>query len=188
MIRITAGFGRRPRIMVWLMAVALAGFTCPRSGLAQRLPQVGSELSPAEVQQLFDAFVLVQAQEALSLTDAQFGPFVSRLKHLQDVRRRTQQQEQRLLRTLQQLSSRASTSDEALDTRLQELDVQRTQAAGAVRNAHAAVEAILSTRQRVRFLAFERRMEQRQMELLMRARNARGGQTQPRRQRPNPAR
>ena len=61
-------------------------------GLAQRLPQVGPDLSPAEVQQLFDAFVLVLAQEALSLTDAQFGPFVTRLKQLQTTRRQTQQQ------------------------------------------------------------------------------------------------
>lgn len=32
-------------------------------GLAQRLPQVGPDLSPAKVQQLFDAFVLVQARK-----------------------------------------------------------------------------------------------------------------------------
>lgn len=187
MTRFLSAAAGQPRMAVLVMAVAI-GFLCARPGLAQRLPQVGPELSPAEVQQLFDAFVLVQAQEALSLTDAQFGPFVSALKHLQDVRRRTQQQEQRLLRMLQQLASRAGTSDEVLEARLQELDLQRTQAAGAVRNAHAAVEAVLSTRQRVRFLAFERRMEQRQMELLMRARNARGGQTPPRRQRQNPTR
>lgn len=157
-------------------------------GLAQRLPQVGPDLSPAEVQQLFDAFVLVQAQEALSLTDEQFGPFVTRLKQLQSTRRRTQQQEQRLLRTLQQLASRASTSDDALEASLRELDEQRAHAATAVRNAHATVTAVLNMRQRVRFQTFERRMEQRQMELLMRARNARGRQNQPRRQRPNPTR
>lgn len=158
------------------------------SGQAQRLPQVGPDLSPAEVQQLFDAFVLVQAQEALSLTDAQFGPFVTRLKQLQATRRRTQQQEQRLLRTLQQLASRPGTSDADLEARLQELDEQRTRAATAVRNAHGAVAEVLNIRQRVRFQTFERRMEQRQMELLMRARNARSRQSQPRRQRPNQTR
>ena len=157
-------------------------------GLAQRLPQVGPDLSPAEVQQLFDAFVLVQAQEALSLTDAQFGPFVTRLKQLQTTRRQTQQQEQRLLRALQQLASRGDTSDGDLETRLQELDEQWTHAAAAVRNAHAAVADVLNVRQRVRLPIFERRMERRQMELLMRARIARGRQTQPRRQRPNQTR
>ncbi len=170
------------------VVVAVTILLASGNARAQQEPAVGPDLSPAEVQQLFDAFVLVQAQEALSLTDAQFGPFVTRLKQLQDVRRRTQQQDQRLLRTLQQLSSRAGTSDRDLEARLQELEDQRTQAAAAVRNARAAVEAVLDTRQRVRFLMFERRMEQRQMELLMRARNARGGQTQPRRQRPNQTR
>lgn len=127
-------------------------------------------------------------QEALSLTDAQFGPFVTRLKQLQATRRQTQQQEQRLLRTLQQLASRGDTSDDDLEARLQELDEQRTHAAAAVRNAQAAVAGVLDVRQRVRLETFERRMERRQMELLMRARNARGRQTQPRRQRPNQTR
>ena len=114
----------------------------------------------------------MQAQEALSLTDAQFGPFVTRLKQLQATRRQTQQQEQRLLRTLQQLASRGDTSDEDLEARLQELDEQRTHAAAAVRNAHAAVADVLDVRQRVRLQTFERRMERRQIELLMRARRA----------------
>ena len=162
-----------------VMAVTIGLLLIGGPGLAQRLPQVGPDLSPAEVQELFDAFVLVQAQEALSLTDAQFGPFVTRLKQLQTTRRQTQQQEQRLLRTLKQLASRGGTSDGDLEARLQELDEQRT---------HAAVADALNVRQRVRLQIFERRMERRQMELLMRARNARGRQTQPRRQRPNQTR
>ncbi len=78
-----------------IVVVAVTLLLVGGSAGAQRAPQVGPDLSPAEVQQLFDAFVLVQAQEALSLTDAQFAPFVSSLKRLQEVRRRNQQQEQR---------------------------------------------------------------------------------------------
>jgi len=78
-------------------------------------------------------------QEALSLADAQFGPFIIRLKQLQATRRQTQQQAQRLLRTLQQFASRGDTSAGDLEARLQERDEQRTHAAATVRNAHAAV-------------------------------------------------
>ena len=79
------------RIVVVTVTLLLVG----GNARAQRAPQIGPDLSPAEVQQLFDAFVLVQAQDALSLTDAQSAPFVSSLKRLQDVRRRNQQQEHR---------------------------------------------------------------------------------------------
>jgi hypothetical protein len=178
----------RLRSTAGLVVVAVTLLLVEGSARAQRAPQVGPELSPAEVQQLFDAFVLVQAQDALSLTDAQFAPFVSSLKRLQDVRRRNQQQEQRQLRTLQQMAARTDTSDRELETRLQALDDHRTRAAASVRAAYADVDAVLELRQRIRFRTFELRMERRQMELLMRARNARGGQTQPRRQRPNQTR
>ena len=176
----------RIRSTAGLVVVAVTLLLVEGSARAQRAPQVGPELSPAEVQQLFDAFVLVQAQDALSLTDAQFAPFVSSLKRLQDVRRRNQQQRQ--LRTLQQMAARTDTSDRELETRLQALDDHRTRAAASVRAAYADVDAVLELRQRIRFRTFELRMERRQMELLMRARNARGGQTQPRRQRPNQTR
>ena len=53
------------------------------------------ELSPAEVQRLFDAYALVQAQEALALTDEQYGRFVTAMKTLQETRRRHQQERAR---------------------------------------------------------------------------------------------
>ncbi len=178
----------RLRSMARTVVMAVTLLLVGGSAGAQRAPQIGPDFSPAEIQQLFDAFVLVQAQDALSLTDAQFAPFVSSLKRLQDVRRRNQQQEQRQLRTLEQLATRDDASDRELETRLQALDEHRTRATASVRAAYADVDAVLDVRQRIRFRTFELRMERRQMELLMRARNARGGQTQPRRQRPNQTR
>ena len=149
----------RLRSTAGLVVVAVTLLLVEGSARAQRAPQVGPELSPAEVQQLFDAFVLVQAQDALSLTDAQFAPFVSSLKRLQDVRRRNQ--EQRQLRTLQQMAARTDTSDRELETRLQALDDHRTRAAASVRAAYADVDAVLELRQRIRFRTFELRMERR---------------------------
>ena len=118
-------------IVVVMVTLLLVG----GNARAQRAPQVGLDLSPAEVQQLFDACMLVQAQDALSLTDEQSVPFVSSLKRLQDVRRRNQQQEHRQLRTLDQTAARGNTSDRELETRLQALDDHRTRATASVRTA-----------------------------------------------------
>ena len=41
------------------------------------------------MQRLFDAYVLMQAQERLGISDAQYPQFVQRLKALLDARRRT---------------------------------------------------------------------------------------------------
>ena len=49
---------------------------------------INAATSPAELQRLFDAYVLVQAQDVLQLTDAQLPDFMSRLRALQEVRRR----------------------------------------------------------------------------------------------------
>src|SRR5687768_14050745 len=43
--------------------------------------------SPAELQRMFDAYALVQAQEQLGISDEQYPRFVARFKALQDVRR-----------------------------------------------------------------------------------------------------
>ena len=74
------------------------------------------------------------------------------------------------------MATRDDTSDRELETRLQALDEHRTRAAASVRAAYADVDGVLDVRQRIRFRTFELRMERRQMELLMPARNARGGQ------------
>src|SRR5213079_269857 len=54
-------------------------------------------VSPAEIQRLFDAYVVMQAQQELQLTDDQFPKFLARVKSLQDIRRRGQMQRGRML-------------------------------------------------------------------------------------------
>jgi hypothetical protein len=154
----------------------------------QAAPDLGPDLTPAEVQRLFDAFVLVQAQESLELSDDQFAPFVSKLKRLQELRRRNQQEEQRLLRAVQRLETRQEASDEEIETRLGELDDHHVRAAEAVRAAYADIDSILALRQRVRLRVFEQRMERRKLQLVMRAGQARPAQPTQRRPRANPPR
>jgi hypothetical protein len=141
--------------------------------LAQR-----TDLTPGEIQRLFDAFAIVQAQDMLKLDDKQYAQFVVRLKGLQQVRRRAQQARQLILRDLARdsASQAPSKTDEArIRERLKALDQHDTRAADEVRRAYAAIDEILDIRQRGRFRTFEDQMERRKFELLLRARSNRPG-------------
>ena len=141
-------------------------------------------IGAGEIQKLFEAYTVLQAQEALQLSEAQYGRFVTRLKILQDTRRRHQQARNQMLADLRRLTNpQAGTPDEAQITeRLKAIRDEDERAAGEVRRAYEAVDETLDVRQQARFRLFEERMEQRKLELLIRARqNAR--QAQPRRER-----
>lgn len=138
-------------------------------------------LSPAQVARLLDAYVLVQAQESLKLSDGQYGQFVTRMKTLQDVRRRNQQARQRILQDLGRLSGDASEQapDEGtIRERLKALADHDERAAAELRQAYEALDGVLDLRQRARFRIFEERMERQKFELLMKARQANRAQRQ----------
>ena len=81
------GAGARGRLA--LVAALLLGLVGAGTAAAQtRRVIVGETADPAEVARLFDAYTVMQAQETLGLSDEQFGPFVTRLKALQQTRRR----------------------------------------------------------------------------------------------------
>jgi len=138
-------------------------------------------LNPAQVARLLDAYVLVQAQESLKLTDAQYGQFVTRMKTLQDVRRRNQQARQRILQDLGRLSgdpTQTPPDEGGLRERLKALADHDERAAVELRQAYEALDAVLDVRQRARFRIFEERMERQKFELLMKARQANRAQRQ----------
>lgn len=136
----------------------------------------GRPVGAAELQRLFEAYTVLQAQDALQLSEAQYGRFVTRLKALQDSRRRHQQTRNQILGDLRRLSNpQAPPADEAVLTdRLKALRDEEDLAAADLHRAYDAVDETLDTRQRARFRLFEERMEQQKLELLLRARqNAR---------------
>jgi hypothetical protein len=162
-------------LFCFLLPAALLGGG--RTGFAQATePNVpnapAGRLAPAEVQRLFDAYALVQAQDALKLSDAQYGQFVTRMRALQDRRHRNQQARLRLLRELAQAASGAA-NDGVLRDRLRAFQEQEEMTASDLRGAYAAIDEVLDLRQQARFRLFEERMEQRKFELLMRARQGR---------------
>src|SRR5437667_5054752 len=73
----------------------------PPSG--QVLDQPG--VTPAEIQRMFEAYALVQAQEQLKLSDEKYPQFLVKFKALQDARRRTQQDRNRLLQELRRFAN-----------------------------------------------------------------------------------
>jgi hypothetical protein len=146
-------------------------------------PRSGA-LTPGEVARLLDAYVLVQAQDALKLSEAQYGQFVTKMKGIQETRRRNQQARQRILQDLRRLSAPEAdgkTDDAAIRERLKALGDHDEKALAEMRKAYDALDGVLDVRQQARFRVFEETMERRKFELLMRARQAN-------RQRANPSR
>jgi hypothetical protein len=121
--------------------------------------------------------MVMQAQDALQLSEEQYGRFVTRLKALQDTRRRHQIARNQLMGDLRRLTNpQSGSNDEAMLTeRLRSLRDQDDRAAAEVKKAYEGIDEALDVRQQARFRIFEERMEQQKLDLLTRARqNARG--------------
>ena len=135
-----------------------------------------ARISAPQIQRWFEAFTVLQAQEALRLSESQYGRFVTRLKALQETRRRHQQLRTRTLADIRRLvDPRTGTEDEAqLAELMKTLREADDRAVVELKRAHDALDETLDIRQQARFRLFEDRMEQQKLELLMRARqNAR---------------
>jgi hypothetical protein len=144
----------------------------------------GQVIRPAEVVAMLDAYTLMQAQNALQLSETQYGPFVTRLKRLQDNRRRNTQTRNRLLQELRAMAAPNATADEtAMKEKLRALREHNAQAAAALQRDSEALDEVLDVRQQVRFRLLEERVERQKLDLLMlsrrRASPAAGERRQP---------
>jgi Spy/CpxP family protein refolding chaperone len=168
-----------------VVAVSLAGGPAEAAGQAPPPPGgragAGSAplVTPLELERWFDSYVLLQAQDTLKLTDAQFPRFLSRLRVLQETRRRHLQARRQILNTLGRLL-KATPFDEAQArgqlTALRELD---TKAADDLLKAYESIDEVLNTAQQAKFRVFEEMVERRKIDLLMRARQLANGPGQP---------
>lgn len=140
---------------------------------ATPVPDPTAEMRPAEVQRLFDAYVVMQAQDALSLTEDQYARFLPRLRALHAARRRSQQERTQIINELQRLTNprQPTPADESiLKDRLNALQETESRGAAEMRKAYNAINELLDVRQQARFRVFEEQMERRKLELLLRAR------------------
>lgn len=161
------------RAMRLLPIVMLASAVSAGAGQRGDAP-AGGDMSPAEIQKIFDGYLLVQVQEALGLSEQQFAQVVPRVRALQETRRRHQQERARLLMELQRLTRpnlRGQQSDDALiRERLLKLQDNDTRFAEDLRRAYDALDEVLDVRQQGRFRIFEEQIERKKIELLLRAR------------------
>lgn len=140
------------------------------------LAGLGDDLSPPEIQRLFDAYLVMEAQQALALTDQQYPQFLTRLKALQETRRRNQQQRNQLMAELNRLTNprAAMRADDAMvKERLNAWQELESRNFAELRRAYSALDEVLDVRQQARFRVFEEQIERRKFELLMRARQNR---------------
>lgn len=132
-------------------------------------------LSNGEVVNMLDAYAVVQAQDTLQLNDSQYGPFVTRLRKLQETRRRNQQARNRIIQELRQLAparGNASPDENAIREKLKALREHDDRAAAEMRKAYDALDEVMDVRQQARFRVFEERIERQKLDLLIRARQA----------------
>lgn len=141
---------------------------------AQQAPALADDpgVTPVEIQRMFDAYALVQAQDQLRLNDEQYGRFLGRFKTLQDVRRRALQEHTRLIVELRRLLTQGQPDEAQLKDRMQALQDVETHAISDVKKAYEAIDQTLDVRQQANFRVFEEQMERRKIELITRARQA----------------
>jgi Spy/CpxP family protein refolding chaperone len=147
---------------------ARGGRQAPRAGVGVE----DGSVSPAEIQRMFDAYALMQAQEQLKITEDQFSQFLTRYKALQDVRRRNLQERTRLVNEMRRLLNRGQGDESQLKERLTALQELESRLPAEVKKAYDAIDQVLDLQQQAKFRVFEENMERRKLELVTRARQA----------------
>src|SRR5260370_11595192 len=129
-------------------------------------------ISVGELQRMFDAYALMQAQDQLKISDDQFSQFLTRFKALQDVRRKALGERTRAINELRMMTREPQPDESQLKDRLKWLQELDARAAADTKKAYEAVDQVLDVVQQARFRVFEENMERRQLELISRARHA----------------
>ena len=164
-------------LATFLVLVAVGGGSLsaqavrPRAGGPPAAP-ADQAVSPAEVQKMFDAYALMQAQEQLNIADDQFSAFLTRFKALQDVRRRTLQERARVIMEMRRILNQGQPDETMIRERLKTLQDINARGADEEKKAYDAIDQVLDLRQQARFRVFEEVMERRKLELVARARQA----------------
>ncbi len=126
-----------------------------------------------EVEGMMDAYILSKLQDALELTDEQFGTMVVAQKKLQDTRRDYRQGRMSLLRRMRQTLRRDQAREEELTHLLDELDSLEIEFSQNQRARYAAIDDILEIRQRARYRILEAEIQRRLTQLMRQVRGQR---------------
>jgi hypothetical protein len=147
--------------------------TPPAEKRAGRGAEAPGDVRPGELANALDQYALVQAQRMLQLDDTHYLQFMPRLKSLQATRRRNTIARARLVQNLRRLvgaRAQGEPDDKAILEALTSLREHDERALRELQAAYDAVDEVLTVRQRARFRLFEENIENRKLELLMKAR------------------
>jgi hypothetical protein len=160
--------------------VVVAASTLPAESYAQGRAQgapgqqgARGQLSPRDIQDQFDAYAIVQAQDALKLSDEQFPEFVRRARELHRLRRLVRMARSRLVGSLNQLLRDGSATDARFAAATKALDDHERASLDQIHRAYASIDEILDARQRARFRVLEEQLERKKLDMLFRARQPR---------------
>ena len=171
--------GKRGRFCSLALVLALVLGTAARvagqdAGQPPPLPPGPGEMTPFQLQQLFDAMLVMQAQQALSLSETQYGQFLTRLRVLQESRRQYQVGRNRLINELQRLTNprnpRPNVNEAMVRERLTALQELESRHAADTRRAYNGIDEVLDVHQQARFRILEEQIERRKLDLIGRAR------------------
>lgn len=182
----TTGFKQTPRrhmgivLLTAVMTLAAAGLAAAQPADAAqdrargRAAGEADRLGPVQILNMLDAWAMVEAQRTLQIPDERYGEFVSRLKRLQQTRRRGMQARNGILQELRRLvgpltAEPARPDETALQDRLRALNEHDERTAGEMRKAYDELDQVLTPTQRARFRLFEEVLERRKIDLLKRA-------------------
>ena len=164
--------------VISVVSLGAQGAQQRRGRQAQQAPGVPAvngddpAVTPNEIQRMFDAYALVQAQDQLHLNDDQYARFLVRFKSLQEVRRRSLQEHTRLVAELRRLLMQGQPDETQLKERMQELQEVDSRAVADVKKAYDGLDQVLDVKQQAHLRVFEEQMERRKIELITRARQA----------------
>ncbi len=146
----------------------------PRGRGQAGLPAPGAGVPVQQLQTMFDAYALVQAQRILELSDEQYQQFFLRMNRLHELRRQHMQQRNRLINELRRMYGRQGAGDSALAEGTRKLDEMEERFAQDLRTTRAAIDEVLTVRQRAAFRFFEEEMERQKIAFITRARQRPG--------------
>lgn len=126
-----------------------------------------------EVEGMMEAYVLSKLQDALDLTDEQFGSMVVAQKKLSDTRREYRQNRMRVLQQMRQTLQRDQAGESELQPLLDQLDSLRDEFASTEKGRYDAIDGILDIRQRARYRILEVELQRRLGQMM---RQVRGNQ------------
>jgi Spy/CpxP family protein refolding chaperone len=132
-----------------------------------------------EVQRMFDAYTLVQAQEQLKIGDDQFAKFMPRFKALQGARRQMQVDRMKVIVELRRLAAATPFEEAKVKDQLRALQELDARAPADLKKSYESIDQVLDVRQQAQFRVFEEVMERRKLDLVMRARQANRAKPKP---------